>query len=57
MEGQDMRYEEEGRKLIREAGSRAREMGHSYVGSGHLLMALAARPGAKCSGTDFLFHL
>ena len=40
-----MRYEEEGRKLVREAGLRAREMGHSYVGSGHLLMALAAQPG------------
>ena len=40
-----MRYEEDGRKLIREAGIRAREMGHSYVGSGHLLMALAAQPG------------
>lgn len=40
-----MRYEEEGRKLVREAGNRAREMGHSYVGSGHLLMALAAQPG------------
>ena len=46
MEGRVMRYEEEGRKLIREAGVRAREMGHSYVGSGHLLMALAAQTGA-----------
>ena len=44
-----MRYEEEGRKLIREAGARAREMGHSYVGSGHLLMALAAQPGVTGS--------
>ena len=44
-----MRYEEEGRKLIREAGARARAMGHSYVGSGHLLMALAAQPGAAGS--------
>ncbi|MBR5021568.1 MAG: ATP-dependent Clp protease ATP-binding subunit, partial [Oscillospiraceae bacterium] len=44
-----MRYEEEGRKLIREAGARARALGHSYVGSGHLLMALAAQPGAAGS--------
>ena len=44
-----MRYEEEGRKLVREAGARAREMGHSYVGSGHLLMALAAQPGVAGS--------
>ena len=44
-----MRYEEEGRKLVREAGIRAREMGHSYVGSGHLLMALAAQPGGAGS--------
>ena len=52
-----MHYEEEGRKLIREAGARAREMGHSYVGSGHLLMALAAQPGAagsllRCAGAE-----
>ena len=52
-----MHYEEEGRKLIREAGAKAREMGHSYVGSGHLLMALAAQPGAagsllRCAGAE-----
>ena len=40
-----MRYEDEGRKVIREAGKRARSLGHSYVGSGHLLLALAAEPG------------
>ena len=52
-----MHYEEEGRKLIREAGAKAREMGHSYVGSGHLLMALAAQPGTagsllRCAGAE-----
>ena len=52
-----MHYEEEGRKLIREAGARARDMGHSYVGSGHLLMALAAQPGTagsllRCAGAE-----
>ena len=52
-----MHYEEEGRKLIREAGAKAREMGHSYVGSGHLLLALAAQPGAagsllRCVGAE-----
>ena len=52
-----MRYEDEGQKVIREAGKRARSLGHSYVGSGHLLLALAAQPGAvgqilRDSGAD-----
>ena len=52
-----VRYEKEGRELILEARRRARGLGHSYVGSGHLLMALAAQPGAegnllRCSGAD-----
>ena len=54
-----MRYEEEGRSVIREAGKRARELGHSYVGSGHLLMALSAQPGTvgellRSSGADLM---
>ena len=40
-----MRYEEEGRQLILDAGRKARGLGHSFVGSGHLLMALAGAPG------------
>ena len=52
-----MRYEDEGQKVICEAGKRARTLGHSYVGSGHLLLALAAQPGAagqllRDSGVD-----
>ena len=42
-----MRYEKAGRELVLEARRKAREMGHSYVGSGHLLMALAARTGPE----------
>ncbi len=40
-----MRYTEEAQHLILYAGNYAREMGHSYVGTQHLLLALAARPG------------
>ena len=36
-----MRYETASLELIRTAGQKAREMGHSYVGSAHLLLALA----------------
>ena len=43
--GMSMRYDEAGKKLILEAREKARYLGHSYVGSGHLLMALAADPG------------
>ena len=34
------------RSLIWQAGSAARALGHSYVGTEHLLLALAAEPGA-----------
>ncbi len=40
-----MRYNCQTAALIRDAGRNARELGHSYVGSGHLLLALAG-----CSG-------
>ncbi len=40
-----MRYERETQNLILEAGEIARKLGHSYVGSQHLLLALARDPG------------
>ena len=41
-----MRYESEMLDIIRIAGEKAKEMGHSYVGSGHLLLALTHQKGA-----------
>ena len=41
-----MRYESEMLDIIRIAGEKARELGHSYVGSGHLLLALTHQNGA-----------
>ena len=40
-----MRYETDAQALILSAGRKARAMGHSYVGSAHLLLALAQEPG------------
>ena len=40
-----MRFGAEASKLILSAGKYARELGHSYVGSIHFLMALLAEPG------------
>ena len=40
-----MRYETDAVELIRATGGKARELGHSYVGSVHLLLALLTRPG------------
>ena len=40
-----MRYEEESRGLILSAARKARDMGHSCVGSSHLLLALAEERG------------
>ena len=40
-----MRLEEDSRALILAAGRKARSLGHSYVGSAHLLLALAEEPG------------
>ena len=40
-----MRYEADTLELIRAAGRKARQMGHSYVGTAHLLLALLEWPG------------
>ena len=40
-----MKYETDAQRLILMAGKKARTLGHSYVGSAHLLLALAAEPG------------
>ena len=40
-----MRYEQESLDLINTAAGKARELGHSYVGSIHLLLALSAYRG------------
>ncbi len=48
-----MRYSETAQKLILEAARRARSLGHSYVGSVHLLLALSrdgALPGQLLRG-------
>ncbi|MBR3973086.1 MAG: ATP-dependent Clp protease ATP-binding subunit [Oscillospiraceae bacterium] len=42
-----MRYDTGSLDLIRCAGKKAREMGHSYVGSAHLLLALAEEGGSS----------
>ncbi len=41
-----MQYQPETQGLILAAGEKARQLGHSYVGSVHLLLALAQTPGA-----------
>ena len=45
MEVRLTRYDSEAAELIRSAGRKAREMGHSYVGSAHLLLAMAQNRG------------
>ena len=40
-----MRFEAESTQLIQQAASLARELGHSHVGSEHLLMAMENQPG------------
>ena len=45
MEVRITRYDSETAELIRCAGRKAREMGHSYVGSAHLLLAMAQNRG------------
>ena len=40
-----MRYCEDTTQLLLEAAKQARMLGHSYIGSQHLLLALALRPG------------
>lgn len=41
----ELRYTEEATQLILSAGECARQLGHSYVGSQHLLLAMAGEPG------------
>ncbi len=43
-----MRYTEQASGLILQAARQARSMGHSYVGSQHILLALAAEEGWAC---------
>ena len=40
-----MRYVAQSQKLLVTAAEKARRMGHSYVGSGHILLALSMEPG------------
>ena len=40
-----MRYEQSALELIASASAKARSMGHSYVGTAHLLLALSQAPG------------
>ena len=40
-----MRYDTETTELIRNTAKKARELGHSYVGSAHLLLVLASQRG------------
>ena len=40
-----MRYHMQTEMLLRQCAGKARELGHSYVGSAHLLLAMAAEPG------------
>ncbi len=40
-----MRYSSQTQQLLLLAGDKARQLGHSYVGSSHLLLALALAPG------------
>ena len=40
-----MRYNMETESLLRRSAGKARNLGHSYVGSAHLLLAMAAEPG------------
>ena len=39
-----MRYQEQAKRLLLDAGQMARDLGHSSVGSAHLLLALAQMP-------------
>ena len=48
-----MHYETDAQGLILSAGRKARAMGHSYVGSAHLLLALAQEPGIAAKMLHF----
>ena len=52
-----MRYQSDTRELIQSAAQSARTLGHSYVGTVHLLLAMAAMPRMpgqllRCAGFD-----
>lgn len=52
-----MRYHLLTRELIRDSGEKARQLGHSYVGSVHLLLAMFDQPGStgnilRCTGAS-----
>jgi len=52
-----VRYHVQTAELIRRSGQKARHMGHSYVGSAHILLSLAESPGGtgqllRCLGMD-----
>ncbi len=52
-----MRYAPDAHRLLLAAADRARELGHSYVGNCHLLLALAEEPGIagqmlRCAGAE-----
>ena len=52
-----MRYHMLTAQILRESAAVAREMGHSYVGAGHLLVAMLKQSGKagyllRCSGAD-----
>ena len=40
-----MRLDKEAEAMIRLSGDCARDLGHSYVGTAHLLLALLSQPG------------
>jgi len=57
LRGRTMRYQSDTRELIQSAAHSARTLGHSYVGTMHLLLAMAATtqpPGQllRCAGFD-----
>ena len=52
-----MRYAKDARQILLDAAASAREMGHSYVGSAHLLLAMLRQSGGggqllRAAGTD-----
>ena len=44
-----MRYDNASQRIICLAAAQARDLGHSYVGSAHILLALAQQPGASAN--------
>lgn len=44
--GETVRYAQDAKQILLSAAASARDMGHSYVGSAHLLLALLREPGS-----------